>query len=76
MREVLLIRIGLETATHLILWSTIETILVEDTLVVAASIRVVHFLHAPARGRERVGIDLRIVATGVVGSLDHIKPSI
>lgn len=45
MWEVLLIWIGLETATHLVLRLPVETILNVYALVVAA-IRMVHFLHA------------------------------
>ena len=75
MWEVLLIWIGLETAAHLILRSSIETILDVYTLIVTAAIRVVYFLYALCWRGKGMGIDLRIVSTSI-GSLCHIKPSI
>lgn len=72
--EVLLILIRLETAIHLILRPSIEAILDVHTLVVAASIWVVHLLDTLSGRSERMGINLRIVST-VVRSL-HIKSSI
>ena len=52
MWEVLLIWIGLETAVHLILRSTIEAVLDVYTLVVPAAICMVYLLHA-LRGRGK-----------------------
>ena len=75
MREDLLIWIGMETAGHLILRSSIETVLDVYTLVIICTIRVTHFLHTLRGRREGVGIDLRIVSC-LVGSLAHIKSSI
>lgn len=75
MCEVLLIWIGMETAGHLILRSSIETVLDVYTLIVICTIRVTHFLNALRGRREGVGINLRIVSS-LVGSLAHIKSSI
>ena len=71
MWEILLIRIRLETAAHLILRPSIEAVLNVDTLVVSATIRVVIFLHTLSGRGKWMGIDLRIVST-VVGSLSHV----
>lgn len=75
MREILLIAIRLETATtHLFLGLVVKTVLDVDSL--AAVVRMGNLLHA-ARGRGKgVRIYLRVIASGVVGSLHHINPAI
>ena len=76
MWEILLIAIGLETASHLILrLIRVKTVLNVSTLV-GVTVGVIDFLNATRRRSEGMRIYLRIVATDVVGSLDHIKPSI
>ena len=77
MCEILLIAIRLETAAcHLILGLGVKTVLDVDTLA-ATVVGMRHLLHASCRRREGVGIDLGVVAAGVVGaSLHHINPAI
>ena len=76
--RVCIVLVVLKTAIRLVLVSSaIKTVLdIYTSSLVSASIRMVYFLHAARWGRERVSIDLRIVPTDLVGSLNHIKPSI
>ena len=76
MWEILLASVLLETAGHLILRRPVKAILNVSTLIVLTAIRMVHFLHAPSWRGERMRINLRVVASNSVGSLDHIESTI